>query len=235
MPALPCCHSADIAEPAAATRLARRRFCLHGQCQLVRAWRRRLVQSTIRAPLFAARTLLKCHRSNPGHSIAAVRAIKSRLWATAGAKGPKHRPKTINRRVLCARRSLCHALRWLGMDELTPRRQRSRSWRLDDREGEHSNGDLIYFIHSLFSVFSLGAREVPVGRCITRKCAAVNASSVACGGLPMEGPNVHAGRLSVLPLPLWSLRKIVNHCGIHSVMSSGCATCLASCVFMWQN
>ena len=33
----------------------------------------------------------------------------------------------------------------------------------------------------------------------------------------------------------WSLRKIVNHCGIHSVISSGFATCLAPCVFMWQN
>ena len=38
-------------------------------------------------PLFAARTLLKCHRSIPGHSIAAVREIKSSLWATAGGKG----------------------------------------------------------------------------------------------------------------------------------------------------
>ena len=39
-----------------------------------------------RVPLFAARTL-KCHRSIPGHSIAAVRGLKSSLWATAGGKG----------------------------------------------------------------------------------------------------------------------------------------------------
>ena len=29
--------------------------------------------------------------------------------------------------------------------------------------------------------------------------------------------------------PYWSLSKIVNHCGIHSVISSGFAACLASC------
>ena len=37
-------------------------------------------------PLFAARTL-KCHRPIPGHAIAAVRELKSSLWATAGGKG----------------------------------------------------------------------------------------------------------------------------------------------------
>ena len=50
--------------------------------------------STIRVPLFAARTL-KCHRSMPGHFIAAVSEIKSSLWATAGGKEPNIRPKTI--------------------------------------------------------------------------------------------------------------------------------------------
>ena len=33
------------------------------------------------------RRALKCHRSIPGHSIAAVGAVKSSLWATAGGKG----------------------------------------------------------------------------------------------------------------------------------------------------
>ena len=46
---------------------------------------------------FAARTL-KCHRSIPGHSIAAVREPKSSLWATAGGKGPHIRPKNDSRR-----------------------------------------------------------------------------------------------------------------------------------------
>ena len=51
--------------------------------------------SKIRAPLFAARTR---HRSMPGHSIAAVREIKSSLWATAGGKEPNIRPKRSSQR-----------------------------------------------------------------------------------------------------------------------------------------
>ena len=35
---------------------------------------------------FAARTL-KCHRAIPGHAIAAVRELKSSVWATAGGNG----------------------------------------------------------------------------------------------------------------------------------------------------
>ena len=42
--------------------------------------------NSAQTPLFAARTLLKCHRSTPGHAIAAVRELKSSLWATAGGK-----------------------------------------------------------------------------------------------------------------------------------------------------
>ena len=46
----------------------------------------RPVQSKIRVPLFAARTL-KCHRPILGHAIAAVRELKSSPWASAGEKG----------------------------------------------------------------------------------------------------------------------------------------------------
>ena len=69
-----------------------------------RQWRRtrrrmvamcsRPVQSKIRVPLFASRTLLKYHRSIPGHAIAAGRELKSSLWATTGGKGLKSAPKT---------------------------------------------------------------------------------------------------------------------------------------------
>ena len=53
------------------------------------------VQKPFRVLLCAALTLLKCHRSIPGQSIAAVGALKSGLWATAGGeKGPEPHPNT---------------------------------------------------------------------------------------------------------------------------------------------
>ena len=52
----------------------------------------RPVQSKIRVPLSAARTLLKRHRSIPDHAIAAVGARKSSLWAMPGGKEPNIRP-----------------------------------------------------------------------------------------------------------------------------------------------
>ena len=64
---------------------------------------------TIRAPLFAARTLKRC-RSIPGHSIAAVRALKSSLRAKVRRKVASDPPpcdQTASRSLLA---SALHAL-----------------------------------------------------------------------------------------------------------------------------
>ena len=60
----------------------------------------RPVQRQTRAPRFAARTL-KCHRSLPGHAIAAVRELKSSLCATAGGKEAETRSKRLSQAPRC--------------------------------------------------------------------------------------------------------------------------------------
>ena len=62
-----------------------------------------------RASLCVARTLLKHHRTIPGHSIAAVRALKKRsLWTTAGGKWPLKLARNLipRRPIPCARESV---------------------------------------------------------------------------------------------------------------------------------
>ena len=49
-----------------------------------------------RVLLCAVRTFLKCRRSVPGHAIAAVRALKSSLWATTGGNGLEYRSQNAS-------------------------------------------------------------------------------------------------------------------------------------------
>ena len=53
------------------------------------------IQSPFRVLLCAALTLNYCHRSIPGQYIAAIGALKSGLWVTAGGKGACNPAETV--------------------------------------------------------------------------------------------------------------------------------------------